>query len=275
MKVHNVDQYLVYGNPIQQSKSPFIHQHFAEQTHQALQYRSQLAEDDDFKLQVRSFIAAGGKGCNVTAPFKGQAFELAQSVSEEARIAGAVNTLIFNDGHIAGDNTDGRGLIADLKFHQVSMTNKRILLVGAGGAARGVLLPLLAEQPQKLIIVNRTVEKAEQLAKLIDTPVKTCGVGFADLADKPFDLIINASSASLSNDLPPLKSSLLSADTICYDMVYRASNTPFNQWAMDNGVKTTIDGLGMLVEQAAVSFEIWRGVKPETVELRKILRAQL
>lgn len=270
-----MDKYAVFGNPIVQSKSPLIHQQFAIQTDQVLEYSAELAEMSDFKSKVLAFIQSGGKGCNVTAPFKELAFELSQSVSEEARIAGAVNTLIFKDGHIAGDNTDGRGLIADLKFHQVPMTNKRILLVGAGGAARGVLLPLLAENPQKLIIVNRTVEKAQHLAELIDSPVKTCGVGYADLADKPFDLIINASSASLSDQLPPLKASLLSKDTICYDMVYRAGNTPFNQWAIDNGVETTIDGLGMLVEQAAVSFEIWRGVRPETVELRKLLREQL
>ncbi|WP_416306813.1 shikimate dehydrogenase [Neptunicella sp. SCSIO 80796] len=270
-----MDQYAVFGNPIAQSKSPVIHQHFAEQTGQQLEYGAQLAEISDFKSKVAAFIQSGGKGCNITAPFKELAFELSQSVSEEARIAGAVNTLIFKGDYIVGDNTDGRGLIADLKFHNVPMQGKRILLMGAGGAARGVLLPLLAENPQKLIIVNRTVEKAQQLAELIDSPVKICGVGYADLADKPFDLIINASSASLSDQLPPLKANLLNKDTICYDMVYRAANTPFNQWAIDNGVETTIDGLGMLIEQAAVSFEIWRGIRPKTSALRQLLRDQL
>lgn len=271
-----MDQYAVFGNPIAQSKSPIIHQQFAHQVGHQLDYTAILASEEGFKSAVHLFVSQGGQGCNVTAPFKHQAFEMADELSEHARIAGAVNTLSFDDGKIVGDNTDGRGLIADFEFANVGIQDKRVLLIGAGGAARGVLLPLLDQKPAKLIIVNRTVEKAQALAALCKTKkIKVCGVGFDDLADKPFDIIINASSAGLSKQIPPLKSSVLAATTICYDMVYGAGNTTFNQWALDHGVVKVIDGLGMLVEQAAISFEIWRGVKPDTKTIRELLRQQL
>lgn len=269
-----MDQYLVYGNPIKQSRSPFIHQYFAQQTQQPLTYGKQLAEIEDFKAHVKAFVASGGKGANVTAPFKEQAMELCDELSAHAKLAGAVNTLTFKGGKIFGDTTDGVGLVNDLLNHQVELKGKKVLLLGAGGAAKGVVLPILDQQPARLTIANRTVSKAEAIADLYtDASISACS--FDDANQLSFDLIINATSAGLSGTGLPIADSVITSNTVCYDMVYGAKPTPFLQQAKKLGAKKVIDGLGMLVGQAAVSFEIWRGVKPNSAELLAILRKEL
>lgn len=269
-----MDQYLVYGNPIKQSRSPFIHQYFAKQTQQDISYDKQLAEVDNFKSHVKSFIAQGGKGANVTAPFKEQAMELCDELSAHAKLAGAVNTLTFKEGKIWGDTTDGIGLVNDLLNHNVVLKDKKVLLLGAGGAAKGVVLPLLDQKPEHLTIANRTVSKAEAIAELYNVePITACS--FDDANQRHFDLIINATSAGLSGAGLPIADSVITPETICYDMVYAAKPTPFLQQAHNLGAKQVIDGLGMLVGQAAASFKIWRNVEPDPQALLAILREQL
>ena len=271
-----MDLYAVFGNPIAHSKSPFIHQQFAAFHAQSMQYRSILAPLDAFEKTAKAFFI-DGRGANVTVPFKEQAFALADQLTERAQLAGAVNTLHkLADGSLLGDNTDGAGLVNDLLLQQIPLKGKKILLVGAGGAARGVIEPLLAQQPAELSIVNRTVSKAEQLAETFAHlgPVTACGF---DWLSAPVDLIINATSASLAGDLPPLESSLITPQhTVCYDMMYGAQPTVFNQWACTSGAAQTLDGLGMLVGQAAEAFKVWRGIYPaNTQAVIQALRQQL
>lgn len=271
-----MDQYLVFGNPIAQSKSPFIHTLFARQTAQQMEYKAQQPELGQFLSQVAAFFQAGGRGCNITAPFKEEAYQFANQLTERAKLAGAVNTLKkLDDGVILGDNTDGEGLVQDLLQHQVALAGKRILLVGAGGAARGVILPLLAQQPSELVITNRTVTKAQQLAELFATYGNIHAAPMTTLADQAFDVIINSTSAGLSGQLPALPASLIQPHTTCYDMVYSAQTTAFNQWAKDLGAKCVLDGLGMLVGQAAESFMLWRGIRPSAKQVQRELRMQL
>lgn len=271
-----MQKYAVFGNPIAHSQSPFIHGQFARQTGQQLTYQALLAPLDGFADSLRAFFAEGGCGANVTVPFKEQAFALADELSERARRAGAVNTLSkLEDGRIRGDNTDGAGLVNDLLNNSVPLTGQRILLVGAGGAARGVLEPLLAQRPAELAIANRTVERAEQLAsEFADLgPVVACGF---DWIDTPVDLIINATSASLHGELPPLTPTLIRAGhTICYDMMYDKDTTAFNRWAQAQGAARTLDGLGMLVGQAAESFYLWTGQRPDSTPVMQALRDRL
>ena len=273
-----MDQYRVFGNPIVHSRSPFIHQSFALSTKQQLNYETQLVTLDGLSKAVHSFIQQGGKGINVTVPFKEQALLLSDELTERARLAGAVNTLSFEDGKIKGDNTDGEGLVQDLLRNHVSIKNSRILLLGAGGAAKGVILPLLAQKAQSITVANRTVSKAKSLClQFNDARLGACG--FSNTAGHTFDLIINATSASLSGDLPPISSELINRSVICYDMVYGKKLTPFLLWAKEKGADKVIDGLGMLVGQAAVSFTIWRGVlpviEPVLTKLRESLEAEL
>lgn len=271
-----MDRYGVFGNPIGHSKSPLIHRLFAEQTGQQLSYEALLAPPDGFTAFARDFFA-NGRGGNVTVPFKEQAYQLADSLTPRAQRAGAVNTLSKqDDGGLLGDNTDGAGLVRDLTVNAgVSLQGKRILLLGAGGAARGVVAPILAENPQALVIANRTVEKAEQLAKLFADLGPVVAAGF-DWLEAPVDLIINATSASLAGELPPISPSLIQADhTVCYDMMYGKGLTAFNQWASEQGAARTLDGLGMLVEQAAEAFFLWRGVRPDSAVVLAELRQQL
>jgi shikimate dehydrogenase len=270
------DQYVVFGNPIGHSKSPLIHRLFAEQTGQTLEYTAALAPLDDFTAFAKAFFQHG-RGANVTVPFKEEAYRLADSLTERGRRAGAVNTLIKQrDGSLLGDNTDGAGLVRDLKVnHGVTLSGKRILLLGAGGAVRGVLEPLLAEQPEVIVIANRTVEKAELLAKEFSELGPVFPAGF-DWLEEPVDIIINATSASLSGDLPPIVPSLIQpGKTFCYDMMYGNEPTAFCRWAAEHGASQAVDGLGMLVEQAAEAFFEWRGVRPESApvlaELRRLL----
>lgn len=270
-----MDRYGVFGNPIGHSKSPQIHRLFAEQTEQALGYEPLLAPLDNFSGFAREFFARG-LGANVTVPFKEDAFRLADQLTERARRAGAVNTLKkLDDGTLLGDNTDGVGLVRDLLDNAgVLLQGKRILLLGAGGAVRGVLEPLLAQRPATLVIANRTLGKAEQLAGEFAELGPVSASAFEQLQG-PFDVIINGTSASLGGELPPLADSLIRADaSFCYDMMYGATPTPFCRWAADLGAQTR-DGLGMLVEQAAAAFELWRGVRPDAVPVLAQLRQQL
>lgn len=270
-----MDRYAVFGNPIGHSKSPQIHRLFAEQTGQRLDYEPLLAPLDDFAGFARAFFESG-KGANVTVPFKEEAFRLADQLTPRARRAGAVNTLMKGeDGSLLGDNTDGAGLVGDLKQAGFALGGTRILLLGAGGAVRGVLEPLLAEDPAALVIANRTVAKAETLAREFADlgPVSACG--FDELAG-PFDLIVNGTSASLAGELPPLPDGVIRpGHTLCYDMMYSADTTPFCRWALQRGAAQARDGLGMLVEQAAEAFRLWRGVSPDTALVLAQLRAQV
>tara|TARA_B110001469_G_scaffold64299_1_gene61548 strand:+ start:8451 stop:9278 length:828 start_codon:yes stop_codon:yes gene_type:complete len=272
-----MDQYRVYGNPIKQSRSPFIHQYFAKETEQQLNYQSELVAVDGFDKKIRKFISEQGKGANITIPFKEQALAICDQLSERARLAGAVNTLSFIDGQILGDNTDGLGLVQDLQRNNVKLKNSRILLLGAGGAAKGVILPLLECHPQMIVVANRTVSKAESICKQFNVDKnnsKLTACGFDDVVND-FDIIINATSASLSGQVPSIPAQIISADVVCYDMVYGRELTPFLMWAKEQGSEHLIDGLGMLVGQAAESFAIWREVKPEVESVIASLRKSL
>ncbi len=269
-----MDQYLVFGNPIKQSRSPFIHQTFAKNTKQALNYETKLADLNGFSVAVTEFINQGGKGANVTVPFKEQALEISDELSDRARLAGAVNTLTFINGKIIGDNTDGEGLVHDLLRNNVQLENSRILLLGAGGAAKGVILPLLAQNPASIVIANRTISKADALInKFGDSRLTACG--FEQTSINVYDVIINATSASLSGNLPAIATTTVSKKTVCYDMVYGKELTPFLVWAKAQGAAKVIDGIGMLVGQAAVSFHIWRGVQPEVETVIDQLKSSL
>ena len=265
------DRYCVIGNPIAHSTSPIIHAAFAGQTGQALTYDRSLAPLDGFDAHVHGLIAAGFKGANVTVPFKLDAARLATRLTPRAQAAGAVNTLSFNDGEIVGDNTDGPGLVADIVRNAgVPLTGKRVLLLGAGGAARGVVLPLLDAGAASIAVANRTRATADALvAALHDARVTACE--YADIAG-PFDVVVNATSASLAGGLPPVPAAAFGASTLALDMMYAAQPTPFMDFAASHGASVR-DGLGMLVEQAAEAFALWRGVRPETGAVLASLRA--
>ncbi|MDP1652564.1 MAG: shikimate dehydrogenase [Rhodocyclaceae bacterium] len=261
------DRYAVFGNPIAHSQSPRIHALFAAQTGQDMSYEALLAPLDGFAAAVRAFAAAGGKGANVTVPFKEEAFRLATELTPRARAAGAVNTLSFVDGTITGDNTDGAGLVRDLKANLgCDLAGRRILLLGAGGAARGVILPLLEEHPASLTVANRTAEKAARLAAAF----KVEGGGFDRLAGHSFDLVINATSTGLADTALPLPPSVFAPDCLAYEMLY-GRETPFMAQARAAGCRVA-DGLGMLVEQAAEAFHVWRGVRPATAPVLAALK---
>lgn len=271
-----IDRYAVIGNPIAHSKSPLIHAAFAEQTGETLSYTAELVEPGKVADFVSEFMRHNGRGMNVTVPFKQDAFELADTLSDRAQRAGAVNTLILDNGTIYGDTTDGVGLLNDLVInHKQSLKHKRILVIGAGGAVRGVLEPLLLEQPQCLVIANRTVEKARQLADDFASFGNISACGYDQLAGQQFDLIINGTSASLAGELPPLPDNLFTENACAYDMMYAAEPTTFMQWSEQQGATSVFDGLGMLVEQAAESFYLWRKKRPETRGVIEDLRKQL
>ncbi|MEW6118689.1 MAG: shikimate dehydrogenase [Pseudomonadota bacterium] len=262
------DRYAVFGHPIAHSKSPRIHAAFASQTGQDLTYEAILAPLDGFATSVARFVAAGGRGANVTVPFKEEAFTLSDSLTPRAQRAGAVNTLIFEGDRTAGDNTDGTGLVADLTRNLGrTLTGCRILLLGAGGAARGAVGPLLDQNPATLVIANRTPGKATALARLFDRGATGCGF---DGIDSAFDLVINATAASLAGELPPLPQTVFAPGALAYDMMY-GRDTPFLGFARARGAATA-DGLGMLVEQAAEAFFVWRGVRPDTAPVISALR---
>jgi len=268
------DHYCVIGNPVAHSKSPDIHAAFARQTGQHIDYGRRLAPLDGFADVVRDLIAKGYKGANVTVPFKLEAASLATRLEERARAAGAVNTLRFVDGEIVGDNTDGPGLVADIVQNAgVALAGKRILLLGAGGAARGVMLPFLQQGPSAIVVANRTRKTADALvADFQDQVTRVSACDFEDIAGS-FDIVVNATSASLTQELPPVPSSAFTETTLALDMMYGDAPTPFMVFAAGQGAATR-DGFGMLVEQAAEAFLVWRGVRPDTRELLTTLRTK-
>jgi shikimate dehydrogenase len=268
-----MDHYAVFGNPIHHSLSPIIHRLFAEQTQQDLTYTATLVPINGLAQALDTFQAHGGKGLNITLPFKQKAFQLLTQVTSRARQAQAVNTIMLNaDGSRLGDNTDGAGFLHDVKHNlQIELQHKRILILGAGGAIRGMLAPLLAEQPSEVIIANRTLQTAETLVH------QFCALGnlsasTLDLRAEPFDIIINGISAGLHGTMPELNKNIIHANTFCYDLVYANTLTPFLAWATQQGVTRYADGLGMLVEQAAEAFFLWRGIKPQTLTIIQQLR---
>jgi len=267
------DHYAVVGNPISHSKSPFIHSEFAKQTAQDMDYIAKEIAIDNFEDGIKQLQEQGFKGINVTVPFKEQAWQLVNDKSAHAERASAINTIRFNDdGSLFGDNTDGLGLCQDLtKNNAVELTNKRILLLGAGGAAKGVVEPLLSYNPAVLHIANRTASKAIDLATIFDSLGTVSGSGF-DSIQGQFDIIINATAASLQGQVPPLPDDVLASSACCYDMMYSNSDTAFISWAKQHGASKTIDGLGMLVEQAAEAFAIWRGIRPDSKSIISKIR---
>jgi shikimate dehydrogenase len=269
-----MDQYRVFGNPIKQSRSPFIHQHFAQQTEEKINYQSEFVALGEFDRAVHQLIKIGGKGANVTAPFKEEAMAICDHLTDRAQLAGAVNTLSFIDGKIWGDTTDGDGLVNDLLANEIELMGKKILLLGAGGAAKGVVLPLLEQKPNKLVIANRTVSKAQKIAdQYPEKPVSACS--FEQTTDQSFDVIINATSAGLNGQKLPISEKVIQKNTTCYDMTYGKKLTPFLTIAQQRSAKKVIDGLGMLVGQAAVSFNIWRKVKPDIPSVLALLRKEM
>jgi shikimate dehydrogenase len=270
-----VDRYAVFGNPINHSKSPFIHTLFARQTNQDMSYTSQLVPVDGFKAAADAFFSQGGKGCNVTVPFKEEAYQYANKLTERAQLAGAVNTLKkLDDGGVLGDNTDGEGLVQDLLLHQVPLNGAKILLIGAGGAARGVMKPLLDKQPASITVTNRTFDKAVTLAEIFKPFGHVTALAMHSV-NQPFDVIINSTSAGLDGKIPALEASIFNSHSVSYDMMYGSGLTAFNQWAVGHGCANAYDGLGMLVSQAAESFMLWRGLRPGSRQILSELRRNL
>ena len=259
------DRYALFGNPARHSKSPAIHTAYARATGQDLTYEIIEAPLDGFAAAIADFRASGGRGGNVTMPFKLEAFALATDLSERARLAGAVNTLKFEGERIYADNYDGVGLVNDIQRNQgFPIEGRRVLLMGAGGAARGALLPILGERPAQLVVANRTVAKAKALGESFARFGSLVTGGYPDLGPQAFDLVINATSASMRGELPPVTAAAFAPGSLAYDLVYGRGLTPFLVLARDAGAAKLADGVGMLVEQAAKGFEWWRGVRPGT-----------
>jgi shikimate dehydrogenase len=260
------DRYALVGHPVAHSRSPLIHQLFARQTGENLSYELIDASPAEFETAVRGFGAAGGRGINVTLPHKEAAFALCTTRGPEAKMAGAVNTISIIGGKLRGDNTDGIGFIRDLTVnHERALRSRRVLLLGAGGAARGIVGPILAERPDSLLIANRTLERAEKLQQDFGSPGNFSVCRFDELDQAgDFDIVINATSAGLHGEQPPFPASLVSPTCFCYDLAYSLKVTPFLVWAETSGAGTAVQGWGMLVEQAAESFAIWRGRRPDT-----------
>lgn len=269
------DQYAVIGHPVDHSRSPAIHTAFAKQTGEDIAYERLPAPIDGFAETAGAFFSNGGRGLNVTLPFKGQACAFVDTLTERARNAQAVNTIaVQDDGRTLGDNTDGGGLVRDLCHNQgLSLETMHVLMLGAGGAVQGVLGPLLALAPRQLVIANRTAEKAAALARHFSDSGDIHGTGLDAIGDyAPFDLIINGTAASLADDLPPLPDNALASEGEAYDMLYADEPTPFMRWAQAHGAGHVADGFGMLVEQAAESFSLWRGMHPATRPVITALR---
>jgi len=268
------DPYGVVGHPVSHSLSPFIHGMFARETGQAMSYRLYDVSPGEFAAFVAGFFDRGGRGLNITVPHKIAAVEAANELTARAAHAAAVNTLALrDDGTILGDNTDGVGLVRDLCDNLgLVVTNRRVLIIGAGGATRGVLAPLLGLSPTLVVIANRTPDRAASLAAAFSDLGATQGIGFEDVGSEPFDLIINATSASLSGEMPPVAPGVVGRATVCYDLAYGGAATAFIDWARAHGCAQAVQGWGMLVEQAAESFRLWRGVRPATGTVLMALR---
>jgi shikimate dehydrogenase len=268
-----LDQYGVIGHPVAHSLSPFIHGLFARETGEQMSYRPYDVPAEEFAARVQQFFAEGGKGLNVTLPHKIAAVEVVAELTTRAAHAAAVNTLALQGEQLLGDNTDGAGLVRDLCDNLgLVITHRRLLIVGAGGATRGVLAPLLGLEPTVVVIANRTPERAMALAAAFADLGLTQGASFEQVEDSPFDLIVNATSASLSGEIPPLPAGVIGRQTVCYDLAYGRSATAFVRWAQAQGCARAVQGLGMLVEQAAESFRLWRGVRPNTARVMDALR---
>lgn len=269
-----IDRYGVMGYPVSHSRSPVIHRLFALQTGENIQYELLQVTPEKLETAVRQFQRTGGKGLNVTVPHKAEVAKLCDQLSERAATAGAVNTMSFRDGEIHGENTDGIGLLRDLAINQnFTIEGSNILILGAGGATRGIVGPLLEMQPSSLRIANRTIDKAEALARHFSRsgPVSACRFNVIPVSEK-YDLIINATSAGVKGDTPPYPEAAVAPDTFCYDLSYGLSPTPFSVWALEQGAERSVMGWGMLVEQAAESFHIWRGVRPDTAPVLKQMK---
>lgn len=259
------DRYAVIGNPIGHSKSPLIHRAFAQATGQNIEYIALEGPLDGFETMVNEFRKAGGRGMNVTAPFKLRASNMATERLERAQLAGAANAMKFEGDRIIVDNFDGLGLVNDIQRNLgCPMQGRRVLLMGSGGAARGALLPFLEQQPSELVVANRTIDKAQALAQQFSTRGNVRGCGYAELADSRFDIVINATSASLKGELPSLPPTVFGDDCVAYELVYGKGLTPFLRLAQNAGAGRLADGVGMLVEQAAEAFAWWRGIRPDT-----------
>ncbi|MDD5299317.1 MAG: shikimate dehydrogenase [Gallionella sp.] len=274
------DKYAVIGNPIAHSKSPLIHKMFAEQTGQDISYEAVLAPPDGFIATVKRLRKEGYKGCNVTVPFKQEATDLASYLTPEVLEANSANTLTFKDGAIVANNTDGAGLVRDIECNfGIPLQGKRVLLMGAGGAARGVLIPLVFAKVQRMAIANRTLERAQEMLVhgqrfYEDRPgMEIAAKVYSELGDERFDVIINATSTGLTDEMLPLPDTIFAPGALAYDMMY-GRETPFMKFAREQGVAKVSDGLGMLVEQAAEAFYIWRGVRPDTAPVIAALRKQ-
>ncbi len=271
-----LDSYAVIGNPISHSQSPLIHTTFSHQTDQAMQYEAILAQKNGFPAAVTAFRQQGGKGMNVTIPFKLEAYQLSTRLTERARLAQAVNTFRFDGNQILGDNTDGAGLVRDIESNlDVPIATKRVLLLGAGGAARGAILPLLEQKPSVLAIANRTIHKAHTLHQQFISYGHIVSGDFMDFSGEHFDIIINATSASLHDALPELSPSNFTHQSLAYDMMYSNKPTRFLEFAKQQGVNHLADGIGMLVEQAAESFFLWRGIRPKTKSVIAMLQSKV
>ena len=269
-----MNKYAVIGNPIKHSKSPQIHAAFAQQENINIDYQRIQADKNKFTSTVNQFVKGGGLGLNVTVPFKIKAFEQCQKLNQYAQAAQAVNTISFdpNIGWL-GANTDGVGLLKDLKNNlNLQLKNKNILILGAGGATRGILLPLLKENPAQILVANRTPSKAIELAKTFSKEGAIYGYGFEEIDAQSFDIIINATSASLDNVLPPVPDTIINTETVCYDLAYSDNPTAFIEWSNKLNAKLSVDGIGMLIEQAAESYYIWRNFRPETKPVFSLLR---
>jgi shikimate dehydrogenase len=268
------DQYGVIGHPVAHSWSPFIHGMFARQTGESIIYRLHDVLPEDFRAYVLDFFSRGGRGLNVTVPHKVAAAELANELTPRAERAAAVNTLaVQRDNRLLGDNTDGAGLVHDLRDNlSVNLAGRRVLIVGAGGATRGVVAPLLVLRPAELVIANRTAERAQAFAADFKDIGAVRGCGFDDLDEHSYDVVINATSASLAGEVPAIPASVIRPDSLCYDMAYSKGDTPFLRWSREQGCTRAIQGWGMLVEQAAESFQVWRGVRPQTAPVLEALR---
>lgn len=269
------DRYAVIGHPIDHSRSPVIHQLFAKQTGHNLSYEAIDAPPEGFETAVRGFRAAGGKGLNVTVPHKRAGFTLCDELGPDAAQAHAVNTISFRaDGRLRGDNTDGAGFMRDLLENlQQPIESRRVLLLGAGGAARGILPPLLGAGPAVLVLANRTLERAKAMVAELDAPPGLEAATFDELDGRqPFDIVVNATSAGLRGEQPPFPATCIGPDTFCYDLAYSLKDTPFVEWARAHHAMEAVQGWGMLVEQAAESFAIWRGIRPDTAPILERLR---
>jgi shikimate dehydrogenase len=267
-------EYGVVGHPVSHSRSPFIHGIFARCTSQNMLYRLHDVHPDNLHAFLMDFWRRGGRGLNVTVPHKISAGGMVRAMSERAQRAGAVNTLLMDEDGITGDNTDGAGLVRDLTVNlKVTLAGSRILLVGSGGAASGVIAPLLHESPEQIVIAGRSAARAQSLAQQFDSRGAVLGCGLEAIAPGTFDIVINATSAGLAGEMPAIAASVIHPDTFCYDMSYARTGTAFLRWASSHGAQRTAQGWGMLVEQAAESFELWRGVRPPTAPVLAALLA--